>query len=278
MSAATLMALLAGACAVVGAWELLAALDGRAPARVLARVLAPLRAGRAPAPAERRRLVLVGAGTLLAAGWLVGGPVLALAAAAAGPWLVACALRLHARRVRAALVATAPAVARATADALAGGHAIRGALLAAVGAVPGAAGADLRRATAGLALGEPTDVVLETLRRRAASPAWDTLVAAVLLQRDAGGDLAGLLRDLAGRLEQARRDEADARSATAQARFTAWIVAALPVGAAALAELGSPGYLASLAAKPASAALLVASAVLQLVAVFAIRVIARVGE
>jgi tight adherence protein B len=104
------------------------------------------------------------------------------------------------------------------------------------------------------------------------------LTAAVLLQRDAGGDLARLLRDLAARLEQARRDEADARSATAQARFTAWLVAALPLGAAALAELGSPGYLASLAATPVGAVLVAASAALQLLAVLAIRRIARVGE
>jgi tight adherence protein B len=272
------MALVAGGCAVAGAWELLAELDGRAPVRALGRLLAPLRAGREPAPAERRRLVLVGAGTLLAAGWLVGGAAGGLVAAAAGPWLVARLLRLRARRRRTALVAAAPAVARAMGDALAGGHAIRGALLAAVAAVPGPAGAELRRATAGLAVGEPTDAVLDAVRRRAAAPAWETLTAAVLLQRDAGGDLAGLLRDLAARLEQARRDEADARSATAQARFTAWLVAALPLGAAALAELGSPGYLASLAATPVSAVLVAASAALQLLAVLAIRGIARVGE
>jgi tight adherence protein B len=247
-------------------------------ARRARRTGARARARQAARAAARRPRAGARRATLLAAGWLVGGAAGGLAAAAAGPWLVARLLRLRARRRRTALVAAAPAVARAMGDALAGGHAIRGALLAAVAAVPGPAGAELRRATAGLALGEPTDAVLDAVRRRAAAPAWETLTAAVLLQRDAGGDLARLLRDLAARLEQARRDEADARSATAQARFTAWLVAALPLGAAALAELGSPGYLASLAATPVGAVLVAASAALQLLAVLAIRRIARVGE
>ena len=80
--------------------------------------------------------------------------------------------------------------------------------------------------------------MLERLRRRASGPAWDTLVAGILLQRDAGGDLAALLRELAGSLEAAARVEADARAATAQARFTARLVLGLPVGAAAAGRAG----------------------------------------
>ena len=70
--------------------------------------------------------------------------------------------------------------------------------------------------------------MLERLRARAASPAWDTMVAGILLQRDAGGDLAALLRDLAASLEAAARAERDALAATAQARFTARLVARAP--------------------------------------------------
>jgi len=270
------LAFVSAVCAVVGAWEALAVLDGRVPVRLLARVLAPLRAGRDPDAAERRRLVLLGAATLLAGGWLVAGPLPAVVVAAAAPMVVGRMLAARERRRRAAVAAGAPAIARAVADALAGGHSVRGALAAAAPVVPGAAGRELRAAATALALGEPTDAVLEDLRRRARSPAWDTLVAAILLQRDAGGDLAGLLRTLAGRLEEARRAEADARSATAQARFTAFLVAALPAGAAVLAELGSPGWLASLARAPLTLALLLTSLALQAVAVLAIRRIARV--
>ena len=119
------------------------------------------------------------------------------------------------------------------------------------------------------------DGVFETLRARAGDRAWDALVAAILLQSDAGGDLAGLLRDLATRLEEARRAEGEARAATAQARFTAGLVAALPAGAAVLAELASPGFLAGLLRSPVSAVLVAASAALQVLALLTIRRIGR---
>lgn len=276
MTAAVVFAGLAGVLGVVGAWELLAAVDERAPARAVARWLAPLRRHGEPTVAERRRLVLVGAGTLFGAGWLLAGAVAGLVLAAAGPTAVARGLAARRRRRAAEVGRGAAAVARALADALAGGHSVRGAIGAAArsGGVPGAAGDELRRAAAALDLGEPTDEVLEVLRRRACARGWDALVAATLLHADAGGDLALLLRGLSARLEEARRAEAEARSATAQARFTAWLVAALPVGAALLAELAAPGYLASLASSPLSATLVALSLALQVVAVVAIRRIA----
>jgi tight adherence protein B len=283
MTIAVALAGLAGALAVVGAWEALAAVEQAALARAVGRWAAPLRAarreGRAPTAPERRRLALVGAAALLAGGWLVAGPFAGAACAAAGPAAIGPIVRARRERWRADLARGAPHAARAMADALAGGHAVRGALgVAADGGVPGAAGGELAGAGRALALGARTADVLEALRLRARDPAWDTIVAAILLQRDAGGDLAGLLRAIACGLEEAARMEADARSATAQARFTAWLVALLPVGAALLAELARPGYVGALLRAPLAPWLLAAAAVCQLVACGLIRRIARVGE
>lgn len=264
MSGGAVLAFTAGVCAVLGVWDALGVLDGRAPLRALERWIAPLRTGRDPTPAERRRLALVGAATLAASGWLLGGSVLALVLGILGPLATRTAIATRERRRRAELAAAAPVVARVLADAIAAGHSIRGAILA-------SGAPQLSAAAHALELGEPTDGVLEALRRRADDPAWDTLIAAILLQADAGGDLAGLLRGLAARLEQQRRDAADARSATAQARFTAWLVAALPLGAAVLGELASPGFLPGLAAEPLTAALATLSLVLQILAMVAIR-------
>jgi len=268
------LAFVAGACAVVAAWEGLAAIDRRAPLRALERWLEPLRGGREPTSAERRRLALVATGTLAAGGWLLAGAAVATVLAAAGPLAARQALRLRDHRRRAELAAGVPAVARALADAIAGGHAVRGAIVAAAPHVDGAAGDELRRAAAALQVGEPTAGVFEQLRRRAGDPAWDALTAAILLQADAGGDLSALLRGIAARADQARRDAVEARSATAQARFTAWLVAALPGVAAVLAELAAPGFLAGIAAEPLPAALAGTSLVLQVVAVLAVRRIA----
>ena len=283
MTTAPILAGLAGGLAVAGAWEALAAVEQAAVARAFGRWAAPLRAarreGRSPTAVERRRLALVGAGALLAGGWIVAGPIAGGACAAAGPLAVSRLLRARRERWRADVARGAPAAARALADALAGGHSVRGAVgVAAEGGVPGAAARELRSAASALALGARTDDVLERLRGRARDPAWETIVAAILLQRDAGGDLAGLLRSIAARLEEAARVEAEARSATAQARFTAWLVGLLPLGAAILAELARPGYVGAMLRAPLAPLMLGAAAFCQLAACLAIRRIARMGE
>jgi tight adherence protein B len=266
----------AAACfAVLGAWEAIAAVEATRPVAALARILEPValagRHGREPTAPERRRLAVVAAGALLAAGWIAGGAALALLAATAGPAVAVAALRARRPRWIDELRRGAPEAARALADALAAGHSVRGAVGAAAAGLEGAAGRELRAAARALALGEPTEAALERLRLRAASGAWDTIVAGILLQRDAGGDLAALLRDLGAALEAAARAEREARTATAQARFTARLVLLLPLGAAGLTELASPGFLTGLLAQPVSAALAATAACLQLVALLAIR-------
>jgi tight adherence protein B len=281
---APLLAALAAPLGVWGTWEGLIVLEQAAPARAVGRALAPLqlagRAGREPTRPERRRLAVLGSATLLAAGWLLAGPAAGLLLAAGGPLLVGRALAMHRRRWRRALAEGVPAVARALADALSGGHSVRGGLaeLARAGAVPGPAGAELRSVARRLALGEPTEEVLEHLRRRAADPAWDTLVAAVLLQRRAGGDLARLLRSIAASCEHARRVEADARGLTAQARATAKLLGGLPVVAFALSALVAPGAVGGMLEDPRSRMLMFLALGVGAAGFAVIRRLARVGE
>jgi tight adherence protein B len=279
MSPATLLAAAAGATGVLGAWEVLATAEAARVAARLERAVAPLararREGLAPSGAERRRLAALAAGSLFAAGWLLGGPLLAAAAALTGPTLAVAAVRARRARYRDELRRGAAGAARALGDAVSAGRSVRGALGEVAPTLPGAAGNELRLAARALALGEPTDAVLERLRARAATRAWDTLVAAILLQRDAGGDLPALLRELAAALESADRAERDAHAATAQARFTAWLVVALPAAAAVLAELAAPGFLRALTAAPLPAALTALALVLQATGLVAIHRIVR---
>jgi tight adherence protein B len=284
VSATTILAGLAGGCAVLATWEAIAAAEEERVVRSLGAWLAPaldvLRSGREPTSPERRRLVLVGALSLVAAGWIVAGPLAGIALGAAAPWIARAVLRARGSRRRDAIAARAPAIARALADALAGGHSVRGALTAAArgGSVPGPAGEELRAAVAALELGERTDDVLRALARRAGPGPCDTLVAAVLLQRDAGGDLAGLLRSLATALETRGRVVAEARSTTAQARFTAILVTGLPLLGLAFGELAQPGLLASLVTEPVTAILVGCALGLQAIAFVFVRRIARVGQ
>jgi tight adherence protein B len=264
----------AAGAGVAGAWEAIAAVERSRVAAAIARVLEPLeragREGRVPTLPERRRLWAVAGAALLAAGWLVVGVAVGLLAALAGPAAVVAVTRARRRRWREELRRAAPGCARTMADALGAGRSIRTAIIDAAAAAEGAAAHELGTAARALAVGEPTDAVLVRLRARAGSHAWDTLTAAVLLQRDAGGDLATLLRELAASGEAADRAERDARAATAQARFTAWLVLGLPLAGAVVTELASPGFARSLLANPLSAWFAILAVLLQVTALVCI--------
>jgi tight adherence protein B len=283
MSAAIALAAIAGMAGALAAHDLV----GRglvARSTGFARALAGLvdvvvtlgREGRDPGAADRRRLLLAGSALAFAAGWAAFGLLGGAAVGAGGPWLVARLLRARRERFRHAVDAGVPALALAVADALAGGHSLRGALAEATRSVGGAAGHELRRACAELAVGARTDDALEAMRARARSPRLDTVVAACVLQRRAGGDLARLLRDSARAMEEQARLEGELRAATAQARFTGLLVVALPLGGAALAELASPGWLGSLWSSFLSAWLVGIALLLQVVAALLIRRLGRV--
>jgi tight adherence protein B len=278
----------AGALGLAGALELCTGFAAEAAARV-PRMAGPLRAavdaftqagreGRDPGAAERRRLLAGGAAAALVAGTVVFGPKAGVVAAALAPALASRVLRARRERYRRAVGDGAADIAIAIADALSGGHSLRGALQMAAGSVDGPPGRELERLASGLALGAPTDEALDAMRRRADSPRIDVIVAGALLQRRAGGDLAKLLRGCARAFEDEARLLGEVRAATAQARFTGLVVVLLPLGGAGLAELASPGFAGRLAAFPLSAVLVGMAVAMQVGAAFAIRRLARTRE
>ncbi len=88
----------------------------------------------------------------------------------------------------------------------------------------------------------------------------------------------GLLRRFAVGAAERERVAEDARSATAQARFTGLLVVAMPTGGALFAELLEPGFLATLLGSPPAAFLLGLAAALQVVGFVAIRRLSQVVE
>jgi tight adherence protein B len=236
------------------------------------------REGRDPGAAERRRLLLAGAVAAFSGGTALAGPVAGLVVAAAAPGAVARLLRARRECYRRAVDRGAASLAVALADALGGGHALRGAIEEAAAALPGAAGHELRRAAAELRAGAPTEDALEDMRARCRSSRLDTVVAACLLQRRSGGDLARLLRHCARAFEDQLRMEDEVRAATAQARFTGLLVVLLPLGGGLLAELASPGWFAGLWSSFLTAWLLGIALVLQVTAAVLIRRLGRVPQ
>ncbi|HET8815768.1 MAG TPA: type II secretion system F family protein [Solirubrobacterales bacterium] len=280
MTAAILIGATAGGLLALAARETL--LASPAAARWLRLALEPLRRageeGYAPSRFERRRLAALGTAAAVAGGWLLGGFALALPLAVAGPAAMGWAIGNRRRHYRRAVERSLPEVATAIADSLGAGRSLRASLTAAADSLDGAPARELARLGAELDLGGATVEVVEGWRRRMRSEQVDAFAAALLSQRLAGGDLAGLLLRFAAGAAERERVAEDARSATAQARFTGLLVVAMPTGGALFAELLQPGFLAKLIASPPSAVLLVLAGSLQLAGFFAIRQLSRVVE
>ncbi len=244
-------------------------------ARWLRVALEPLRRageeGYAPSALERRRLALLGTGAAIAGGWFFGGVILALPLSVAGPAAVGWAIGSRRRHYRRAVERSLPEVATAIADSLSAGRSLHASLAGAVTSLDGPPARELARLAGELELGAATGEALESWRRRMRSERVDAFAAALLSQRLAGGDLASLLRRFADGAAERERVAEDARSATAQARFTGLLVVAMPTGGALFAELLQPGFLATLLASPPSAILLALAAALQVGGFFAIR-------
>lgn len=236
------------------------------------------REGYLPTSDERFRIGLLFAVAAVLAGWWFVGTVAGVVMAVCGPllagWLIHRGLTRYRRSVERAL----PDVARAIADCLSAGHSPRGAMIAATSSLEGPVRSEFQALRYELEAGAPTADAIANLARRFGSPRVDAFATALGSQRLAGGDLAGLMRRFAeGAAEQDRVAE-DARSATAQARFTGYLVVAMPAGAALFTELVRPGFLASMFQSLPALVLVGVSLILQLVGFMAISRLARIGQ
>jgi tight adherence protein B len=279
MSAAApiLLAAVGGAAVAVALREWLAALPSIG-AHVEAAARALLLAGsenRAPTEGERRRLGIIAGLALAALAVLVTGSAALAGVAAAGPAAAGWIVARRRRRYRIAVEADIPLIAAAIADSVAAGGSLRIALPAAASGLDGPSAVEMTRISADLELGISPQRAFAALGRRVPSERLEALIAAVLSQQRAGGDLAGLLRRHGRAAAQRARAEKEARSATAQARMTGGLVVAMPLVMALLVELIAPGFVAGMLAEPAAVVLLAIAGVLQVAGFLAIR---KLGE
>ncbi|HEY3435545.1 MAG TPA: type II secretion system F family protein, partial [Solirubrobacterales bacterium] len=212
-----LVAAVAGGLGALAVREALRA--SPAAAQWLRLALEPLRRageeGYAPSTRERRRLAALGTGAAIVAGWFVGGVLVALPLAVAGPTLAGSAIAARRRRYRRAVERSLPEVATSIADSLSAGRSLRASLAGSVASLDGPPAAELARLAAELEVGAPTAKAIAHWRRRMRSERVDAFAAALLSQQLAGGDLAGLLRRFALGAAERERVAEDARSATA---------------------------------------------------------------
>ena len=140
--------------------------------------------------------------------------------------------------------------------------------------VPEPAQTEFRQTNHELMLGDNLAMALNGLRQRLHSRDLDVIVNAIVVQHQAGGNLARVLAAMANVLTERQRLSSEIRSLTAEARFSALIIMLLPIIMILLIRDSPLGE--TLFETPFGWGLLTAFAVVQVVVYFIIQRIAKI--
>ena len=208
--------------------------------------------------------------------WLLGTSAGGALVAVAVIWGAATVVTSADRRFLDRLIAQLPAASQQLAGGLGAGLSLAQTIDRAARDTPAPISDEFARMSRELSLGARTGDVLESFAARHDSETIRLMVSAILIQRTVGGDLAAGLTRIAQQLDERSRLAREARSVTAQARMSAWLVAGLPAAGGIIVELASPGTLGRLLGAGFGRALLVGTVTLEVVGVLLVRRIARI--
>jgi tight adherence protein B len=166
-----------------------------------------------------------------------------------------------ARRMR-AFEEQLPDVLGAIASALRAGHSFTQALQAVAAEIEEPSRAEFERVLAETRLGRSIDDALGDLGARIASRELDFVLAAVSIQRQVGGSIAGLFETVAETVRTRQQFARKIRGLTATGRASAFVVCILPIGLGILLTSMNPSYMAPLYSTALGRSLLGAAACL----------------
>jgi tight adherence protein B len=133
---------------------------------------------------------------------------------------------------------------------------------------PDPLGVEIRRVYNEQNLGATLDVALRAMTRRVPLVDVRFFVSAVLLQRETGGNLSEILTNLAYVIRERFKLKGMVRALSSQARFTAWVLTAIPICLAAVLMFIAPTYLDSMIQDPEGKLVLISVCVMVVVAYF----------
>lgn len=107
---------------------------------------------------------------------------------------------------------------------------------------PAPASHEFERVVTEVKLGLPLDAALEHLLQRQPSEDLELMVVAINVQRQIGGNLSEILAIISQTIRERVRFERDLRTLTAQARYSSYIITALPVAVAIIINLMDQPY------------------------------------
>jgi tight adherence protein B len=135
---------------------------------------------------------------------------------------------------------------------------------------------EFRRAAVEQSFGLPFRDAMLNLRSRTPVPDLQFLVAAILVQKETGGNLAHILDKTSRMIRERMRVAGEMRIRTAQGRVTGWVLCLLPFGMFTAMNILQPGYGRVLFENPLGQKMLMWAAILMVFGVVLIRRIVNV--
>lgn len=186
--------------------------------------------------------VLIGGLLLSIPGWVIGGIV--------GYKVPGQVLKSHLKsRLRSAEEQLVDFL-TLSANAMRAGNSLLQALDLAGREMPDPIGTELKRTLREINLGLSVDDAVQRLVVRIPSTDLDLVVTAVIIQRQVGGDLAGILDNIASTIRQRQQMKAQVRTLTAQGRLSGMVIAGLPFILLLALRAMNPEYVSMLWTEP----------------------------
>jgi tight adherence protein B len=125
-------------------------------------------------------------------------------------------------------------------------------------------------------LGVPMEKVMKDMTRRVDSSDFAFFVTAVLIQRQTGGDLGEVLKNISGMIRQRIRLQQQVKAKTAEGRFTGYLLTAFPAVMFVITYTMNPKYGGTLVNTSLGLQLLGLAFTMQIIGLFVIRKITTV--
>jgi tight adherence protein B len=130
---------------------------------------------------------------------------------------------------------------------------------------------ELERVVDEVRLGQSLDLALTHVLDRTGNYDLELIISAVQTQLSIGGNLAEILDNISGMIRERVRLAGEIAAATAEGRFSAFILGGMPFALALLINVVSPGYMAPLFGSPFGLMLLGAAGGMMLMGILVIK-------
>lgn len=120
-------------------------------------------------------------------------------------------------------------------------------------------------------LGNTLESALDNMQRRVASPDFELVVTAVLIQRQVGGDLASILDTISETIAERIRMRREVMTLTVQGRLSGLVLALIPIAVGMAMEIINPNYLRPLFTDELGRMFVVGAIVLEIIGFLIIR-------